>query len=164
MAADGEFEDFVAVASRRLLRLAYLLTRDAGSAEDLLQAALLKTWSAWSRIEGDPGPYVRRVLVNTYASWWRRESHREVSVVDLPEHPFKTDENARSDERDRVWRALGQLPRRQRAVVVLRYYEDLPEAEVAQLLGCSVGTVKSQASKALAKLRVDPALDPNGVH
>lgn len=157
MSENAAFEEFVAARSSRLLRTALLLTRDRGVAEDLLQTALTKAWFAWSRISGDPEPYVRKVLVNTYASWWRRRWNGETPAETLPEVVGR-DAHGDVDERDAVWHALGRLPKRQRAVVVLRYYEDLSEAEVAGLLGCSVGTVKSQASKALAKLRIDADL------
>ena len=155
-----EFDDFVAARSSGLLRTAYLLTHDHALAEDLLQTALTKAWFAWSRIEGRPEPYVRKVLVNTYASWWRRRWNGELATEELPEGRGHagTDATAASDTGHDLWTAMGRLPRRQRAVVVLRYFEDLTEAETARLLGCSVGTVKSQASKALAKLRIDPAL------
>jgi len=151
----ADFDEFVAARSSRLLRTAYLLTRDHALAEDLLQTALTKSWFAWSRIQGDPEPYVRKVLVNTFASWWRRRWNGEQAHADLPETPEHDDA---TDARHDLWTAMGRLPRRQRAVVVLRYVEDLSEAETAQVLGVSVGTVKSQASKALAKLRIDPAL------
>jgi RNA polymerase sigma-70 factor (sigma-E family) len=153
--ADG-FEAYVTARSARLLRTAYLLTQDHGLAEDLVQTALAKVWFAWSRIEGsDPEPYVRTVLVNTYASWWRRRWNSERATADPPEVAAAP---VSSEERTDVWRALQRLPRRQRAVVVLRFYEDLTEAETARILGCSIGTVKSQTSKAFAKLRIDPTL------
>ena len=151
------FDEFVQARSTRLLRLAYLLTRDHALAEDLLQTALTKAWFAWSRIEGDPDPYVRRVMVNTFASAWRRKWNGERPTEELPEThggDFAAASNSRAD----LWDALGRLPRRQRAVVVLRFFEDLSEAETARVLECAVGTVKSQTSKALAKLRIDPAL------
>jgi RNA polymerase sigma-70 factor (sigma-E family) len=151
--AEG-FEAFVAARSGRLLRTAYLLTHDHGLAEDLVQTALAKAWFVWSRIDGDPEPYVRKVVVNTYASWWRRRWNREHPTGDIPETSTDTGTHDRTD----LWRALERLPRRQRAVVVLRYFEDLTEAETARVLDCTVGTVKSQTSKAFAKLRVDPAL------
>ena len=161
----AEFAGFVAARSQSLLRTAYLLTHDWALAEDLLQTALTKAWFAWGRIDGDPEPYVRKVLVNTYASWWRRKWNGEEPTDELPHLPA-ADVNACIDERDVLWSALGRLPRRQRAVVVLRFYEDLTEVDVAEMLGVSVGTVKSQASKALAKLRVDATLAPalNGSH
>lgn len=153
-----DFDEFVAARSGRLLRTSYLLTRDHGLAEDLLQTALTKAWFAWSRIEGDHEAYVRKIVVNTYSSWWRRKWHGEHPTEELPEREG-TDHAEGSAEAHDLWAALGRLPRRQRAVVVLRYFEDLTEAETARILECSVGTVKSQTSKAFAKLRIDPALD-----
>jgi len=156
--AGATFDEFVAARSRALLRTAYLLTHDHALAEDLLQTALARAWFAWRRIDGNPDPYVRRILVNTYASWWRRKWNGEHPTDELPERP--TDETG--TEPTDLWQAMERLPRRQRAVVVLRYFEDLTEAQTAELLGCSVGTVKSQCSKALAKLRIDPALAQEG--
>ncbi|MGW6447370.1 SigE family RNA polymerase sigma factor [Lentzea sp. NPDC055074] len=156
------FEEFVAEASPRLLRTAFLLTRDTGHAEDLLQTALAKAWRAWSRVDGDPEPYVRRIIVTSHATWWRRRWRGEDPTGDLPESVGESPQNA-VDEREWLWQALGRLPRRQCAVLVLRFYEDLTEAQVAGLLGCSVGTVKSQASKALAKLRLDDTITFEGV-
>ncbi|GGO76387.1 SigE family RNA polymerase sigma factor [Nocardioides deserti] len=153
-----DFDAFVAARSTDLLRTAYLLTRDAALAEDLLQTALAKAWFAWSRIEGNPEPYVRRILVNTFASWWRRRWNGEQPWAEPPEPPPAAGVEAGVDQRQDLWTAMGRLPRRQRAVVVLRFVEDLSEAETARLLGISTGTVKSQTSKALAKLRIDPAL------
>ncbi|NYH43312.1 RNA polymerase sigma-70 factor (sigma-E family) [Micromonospora jinlongensis] len=157
------FDEFVATRSPRLLRTAFLLTRDWAAAEDLLQTALARAWEAWRRIEGDPEPYVRRIIVNAYASSWRRRWRGEVPTADLPEVAAGPDRYLALDDRDRLWRALGQLPRRQRAVLVLRYFEDLPDAEIGEVLGCSVGTVKSQASRAVAKLRLDETLAPEGM-
>ncbi|TWG98138.1 RNA polymerase sigma-70 factor (sigma-E family) [Nocardioides sp. J9] len=162
MQARADFDAFVAARSSALLRTAYLLTRDHALAEDLLQTALTKAWFAWRRIDGDPEPYVRRILVNTYASWWRRRWNGEHATDELPEPTGSASSTGaeRSDARHDLWTALGRLPRRQRAVVVLRYFEDLTEAETARVLDCSVGNVKSQCSRALAKLRIDPALAP----
>ncbi len=156
MRATEEFDAFVVAGSGRLLRTAYLLTRDHALAEDLLQTALTKAWFAWDRIDGQPEPYVRKIMVNTYASMWRRRWNGEQPTAELPERGQEVHES--SAARHDLWDALGRLPRRQRAVVVLRYFEDLSEAETARVLECSVGTVKSQASKALAKLRVDEGL------
>ncbi|MGA8247902.1 MAG: SigE family RNA polymerase sigma factor [Nocardioides sp.] len=155
---EATFDEFVASRSRALLRTAYLLTHDHALAEDLLQTALAKAWFAWRRIDGHPEPYVRRILVNTYATWWRRKWNGEQPTERLPEHAVEEPHPESTD----LWRAMERLPRRQRAVVVLRYFEDLTEAQTADLLGCSVGTVKSQASKALAKLRIDPSLATEG--
>ncbi|WP_181309867.1 SigE family RNA polymerase sigma factor [Nocardioides campestrisoli] len=151
------FDDFVAARSRGLLRTAYLLTRDHALAEDLLQTALAKAWFAWRRIDRDPEPYVRRILVTTYSSWWRRRWNDERPTERLPERGAADGTGAADDTHD-LWEALGRLPRRMRAVVVLRYFEDLSVGETAALLQCSTGTVKSQTSKALAKLRIDPSL------
>jgi RNA polymerase sigma-70 factor (sigma-E family) len=153
----ADFAGFVAARSQRLLRTAYLLTQDRGTAEDLLETALAKAWQAWGRIDDDPEPYVRAVLVNTYTSWWRRRRRGEVATGELPEvtHP---DPAVGTEDRHALWQALARLPRRQRAVVVLRYLEDLSEAETARVLGVGVGTVKSQGSRALAALRTDGAL------
>ncbi|HET7734849.1 MAG TPA: SigE family RNA polymerase sigma factor [Nocardioidaceae bacterium] len=150
-----DFDEFVAARSTALLRTAYLLTRDHGRAEDLLQTALAKGWLAWSRIESDPESYVRKIMVNTYSTWWRRRWNDERPTEQLPDQGYAdADTTIRGD----LWTALGNLPRGQRAVVVLRFFEDLTEAETARLLGCSVGTVKSQAARALARLRIDEAL------
>jgi RNA polymerase sigma-70 factor (sigma-E family) len=158
--ADG-FNDFVVSRSTRLLRVAFLLTSDWAAAEDLLQSSLVKAWSAWSRIEGDPEPYVRRILVNTHAGWWRRRWRGELPSAELPETGERGHAD-RIDEREGLWQALRRLPTRQRTVLVLRYFEGLSEAEVAEAMGCSLGTVKSQASRALAKLRLDESLATEG--
>jgi len=165
------FDAFVAERAPRLLRAAHLLTHDWAAAEDLLQEAMTRAWFAWPRLE-EPEPYVRRVIVTTYISQSRRRWRQELPLDRVdgtagrgdPGRPTapRSDPIQRADERDALWRALDRLPPRQRAVVVLRYYEDLPEAEVAGLLRCSVGTVKSQAAKALAKLRADASLAPAG--
>ena len=157
MTTSADFDEFVAARSGALLRTAYLLTHDHALAEDLLQTALAKAWFVWSRIDGNPEPYVRKVLVNTFATWWRRRWNGELPTDELPDRPAD-DPGGDSAGRQDLWHALGRLPRRQRAVVVLRYFDDLTEREIADALGCSPGTVKSQASKALAKLRIDPSL------
>jgi RNA polymerase sigma-70 factor (sigma-E family) len=160
----ASFDDFVATRSTRLLRTAYLLTHDRELAEDLVQASLAKAWFAWGRIDGQPEAYVRRIMVNTYSSWWRRRWNGEEATAELPERGagagHRAGDEVRVDDRTDLWRALARLPRRQRAVVVLRFYEDLSESETAEIMQCSVGTVKSQASRALAKLRIDPTLRP----
>lgn len=146
-----DFEEFAAASLPGLLRFGHVLTGDPLRAEELVQQALVSTWVRWRRIEHDqPLAYVRRAMVHTHTSWWRR-SRRESA---LPEHydPVAR-EGPDLGERDRTVAALRLLPPRQRAVVVLRYYEDLSEAEIARVLGCSPGTVKSQAAKALKTLR-----------
>ncbi len=156
-AAPVRFEDFVTGRSRSLLRLGLLLTGDPGRAEDLLQTALVKAWRAWGRIDGDPEPYVRRIMVTTASSGWRRRWTSEVPVPDAPE-PAAPAATAAYDVTLDLRAALLRLPARQRACVVLRYVEDLSEQQTADALGCSVGTVKSQTAKALARLRIDPGL------
>jgi len=153
------FRAYVAARSPALLRTAYLLTGTRPDAEDLLQTALAKTYLSWDRIrdrEAVDG-YVRRVMVNTQTSWWRRRKVDEVSTDRLPE-PRSPDVGGRDlaadlDLHDALWTALAELPKRQRAMVVLRYYEDLSEAETARVMGVSVGTVKSTTSRALVRLR-----------
>lgn len=158
-AMSATFEEFVAARSSALLRTAYLLTRDHALAEDLLQTALTKAYLTWGRIEHSPEAYVRKILVNTFNSWWRRKWNGEQPTEELPESPAQGNDGTDPD----LWVAMGRLPRRMRAVLVLRFFEDLTEAQTADLLGVSVGTVKSQTSKALAKLRIDPALTEGDV-
>jgi RNA polymerase sigma-70 factor (sigma-E family) len=157
---DG-FREFVLARSPALLRTAWMLTGDSQQAEDLLQTALAATWPHWGRIRGgQPDAYVRRVMVRTYGAWWRRRWRGERPSAQLPE-VIGADDYAGADDRVELARALAALPVRQRQVVVLRYFEDLTEREVASLLDCSVGTVKSQAAKGLAKLRTAMAA-PDG--
>jgi RNA polymerase sigma-70 factor (sigma-E family) len=155
------FEDFVVARSRQLQRTAYLLTRDHHLAQDLVQTTYAKVWPSWSRISDDPEAYVRRVMLNTYTSWWRRKWRGEMPTGELPEQG-RAGGQRRIEDRAGLMAALGRLPARQRAVVVLRYFEDLSEVETARVLSCSPGNVKSQASRALAKLRIDPALLDSG--
>ncbi|WP_243709540.1 SigE family RNA polymerase sigma factor [Micromonospora sp. 15K316] len=152
--SEEEFREFVAARSAALLRTAYLLAGDWATAEDLLQTALTKTYLAWRRLGGIEAvePYARRVLVNTSTSWWRRRWHGERPTEVLPEQAG-ADEIQRQLDRDLLWRHLRALPNRQRAVLVLRFYEDMSEAQTAALLGISAGTVKSQTARALATLR-----------
>ncbi|MGI5213265.1 SigE family RNA polymerase sigma factor [Plantactinospora sp. CA-290183] len=151
---EDEFREFVAARSAALLRTAYLLAGDWATAEDLLQTALTKTYLAWKRLGEIEAvePYARRVLINTATSWWRRRWHGERPTEVLPERaaPDQIEEQL---ERDRLWRHVRTLPVRQRAVLVLRFYEDLTEAQTAAMLNISPGTVKSQTSRALGTLR-----------
>ncbi|PZG44519.1 SigE family RNA polymerase sigma factor [Spongiactinospora gelatinilytica] len=151
---DDDFEDFVRARTTSLLRSAYLLTGDQHLAEDLVQSALARTHGAWRRLRrsGNADAYTRRTMYNLQVNWWRRRRFTETGLDFAPEraHPDGTDEGAlRLDLR----RALLCLPPRQRAVLVLRYLEDRSEAEAADVLGCTVGTIKSQAAKGLARLR-----------
>jgi RNA polymerase sigma-70 factor (sigma-E family) len=154
MADEAEFDAFVASRSTPLLKAAWLLSGDWQRAEDLLQAALVKSYLAWRRIEpGREEAYVRRVLVTTYVTWWRRAWRGERPTATPPDVERAGDDEDRVDLRLALVGALADLSRGQRATVVLRYYCDLSEAETADVLGCSVGTVKSQAAKGLARLR-----------
>ncbi|MFI0717819.1 SigE family RNA polymerase sigma factor [Streptomyces sp. NPDC021224] len=151
---EGGFEQFVAARGQRLLRVAWLLTGDAHLAEDLLQTVLAKVWPKWPRIaDENPEAYVRQALVHTHASWWRRRWRGEVPHGDVPDRASAPDAYAGVDLEQALAAAVRALPVRQRAVVVLRYFEDLSVTETAEALGCSEGTVKSQASKALRTLR-----------
>jgi len=159
VAASQGFEDFVSARGQALQRFGYLLTSDWALAEDLVQTAFARAYPRWSRIESDaPEAYVRKVMVNTWSSWWRRRWRGEVPAASLPD-VAAGDPYPEVDRRHAVKSALAGLPHRQRLVLVLRYHEDLSEQQVAALLGISVGTVKSQAAKALAKLRSGGALD-----
>lgn len=145
-----DFEAFVAARYAALLRTAYLLTGDHHDAEDLLQQTLVRAVGAWGRIDGDPEPYVRAILVRQNVSRWRVRRWRELTTDQLPERPAGGPD---PDDRLLLHRALGTLAPRQRAVIVLRYFEDLTEAQTAEALGIAVGTVKSQARDALRRLR-----------
>lgn len=153
---DAEFSDFVRSSSTALLRTAWLLTGDADQARDLLQTGLERTYRHWRRLRsrgGDPlMAYVRRTMVNAHTDSWRRRrgTTERAQIVD---RVTAADPTGRLDLRDALVRALLTLPARQRAVLVLRYFDDLTEAETAQTLGISAGTVKSQSARALARLR-----------
>jgi RNA polymerase sigma-70 factor (sigma-E family) len=154
------FAQFVEARQRALQRTAWLLTGDRALAEDLVQTALARSWPRWERIRrrDDPEIYVRRVMVNTWSTWYRRKSRGERPSGIVPDQAASSDVAAEVTARLAIREALSALTDRQRAVVVLRLFDDLSEAQVAQVLGCPVGTVKSQLSRALARLRADPAL------
>ncbi|MFB9315602.1 SigE family RNA polymerase sigma factor [Nocardioides plantarum] len=155
-ASTDSFDDFVAARGATLWRSAWLLTSDRHLAEDLVQVALAKSYRHFDRVGTDGfEPYVRRIMFTTYLAWWRRRWTGEIPTEDLPDQQFvESDLGARRD----VVAALAALPKGQRAVIVLRYIEDLTERQTADVLGCSVGTIKSQASRALAALRISPSL------
>jgi RNA polymerase sigma-70 factor (sigma-E family) len=144
-----DFHAFVVARTPALSRTAYLLTGDAHLAEDLVQTALFKAAKAWHRIDGDPEPYVRRILYTQNVSWWRARKHREVALGSY-DAPAAT---ADADVRLTLEQALARLTARQRTVLVLRYFEDLTEVEAGRALGIGAGTVKSIARQALARLR-----------
>jgi len=139
--------------------MACLLTSNLADAEDLVQAALAKTYVAWDRIldSGAVDGYVRRAMVNTHISWWRRRKVQEYPTDVIPDRAVQ-DHAASSEMQDTLRRALDRLPPRMRSAVVLRYYEDMSETEIADVLGVTLGTVKSTVSRAVAKLRIDAEL------
>jgi RNA polymerase sigma-70 factor (sigma-E family) len=161
---DAAFTDFVDASWSRLHRYGYVLTGSSTDAEELVQETLVKVYQAWHRIgpDGAALAYTRTAMARTHVSRWRsltrRSAVEDKVVLDRTlarGHPAWESSAA---DRDEVWRALATLPPRQRAVVVLRFYEDLPERAIAEALGCTVGTVKSQLSRALASLRGSPAV------
>ncbi|WP_307668592.1 SigE family RNA polymerase sigma factor [Streptomyces sp. V2I9] len=160
----ASFSSYVRERGPVLLRTARSLTANPCDAEDLLQTALAKTYVAWERIEDHRAldGYVRRALLNTRTSQWRKRKVDEFACEELPEREVvpAPDPAERQTLHDAMWRAVLKLPDRQRAMVVLRYYEDLSEAQTAEVLGVSIGTVKSAVSRALGKLREDPELTP----
>lgn len=156
--AEESFEDWVRMSSPRLRRLAYLLTGDLHEAEDLLQSAYAKVLPRWRKIStyDSPEAYMRRVMANLKTSWWRRSRNREWSTDEVPETPWRAgtpDEGDAVVESQMLLAALRALPHRQRTAVVLRHWCDLSEAETADAMNCSIGTVKSNASRGLAQLR-----------
>jgi RNA polymerase sigma-70 factor (sigma-E family) len=158
--SERDFVEYVEARQQALVRFAYLLTSDHHTAEDLVQTALAKTFLTWGRLRdrGAVDAYVRRIIVNENASMWRRAwKRRERSAEILPDRGT-VDPDVES--RDAMWSVVQSLPPRQRAAVVLRYYEDLSEAETAAVLGCSVGNVKSQTSRGLAAMRAAVTTDP----
>ncbi|GAB4051314.1 SigE family RNA polymerase sigma factor [Catellatospora paridis] len=155
--AEREFREYVALRQGALYRLAYLLTGHHQDAEDLIQVALTKLALHWPRVHrsGSPDAYVRKILYRQHISIWRGSRNRREHVMGLlPEMTAVEDPSSETVLKLALSRVLGELTRRQRAVVVLRYYEDLPEAEVAALMGTSVGTVRSQVHRTLTRLRV----------
>jgi RNA polymerase sigma-70 factor (sigma-E family) len=149
------FDSYVRRQSSALLRLAYLLTGDHHRARDLVQSTLTKMLPRWDGVaaRGDPHAYVRTVMVHTALGWRRRKWQAEQPTGDLPDRPVNGDPVAAVADRERLRRALGRLPPRQRAAVVLRHYEDLSEAQAAAALGCSIGTVKTHTARGLDRLR-----------
>ncbi len=151
--AEEDFTRFVAERTPALLRVAHALTGDRHAAEDLVQNALAKAMLKWRQIGDSPEAYVRRILYHDHISGWRRRRRRpETVMAQLPERP-SDDRTDDAHLRMVIREALLELPPRQRAVIVLRYLDDRSEREVAEILGCREGTVASQASRALAKLR-----------
>jgi RNA polymerase sigma-70 factor (sigma-E family) len=164
-AADAEFSEFMQGRWAQLVRLGYGLTGDRQLAEDLAQTALAQAYASWPRVRrtGNPDAYVRRIMVNANSRRFRKRRVPE-RLTDTPPEAVSTDPAGLRDDRSALIDALLTLPDGQRAAVVLRYWMDLSEAEAAAVLGCSVGTVKSQASRALAKLRLSHGLTEGMSH
>jgi RNA polymerase sigma-70 factor (sigma-E family) len=159
------FGDYVARRSQVLLRAALALTGNRADAEDLLQATLFKAYQSWEKVDDAAAldSYVRRVMANTHISGWRRRRVDEYPTDELPDSPAAGDATSDSDLHDVVQRALDRLPRQMRAAVMLRFYDDMTEPEVAAALGVTVGTVKSTVARAVAKLRTDAELGAGSV-
>ena len=149
------FDDVVTSSERRLLRLGVMLTGGVHSAEDLVQTVLARAHRRWERISAldHPEAYLRTMVVNEFLSWRRLRKNSEIPIAETADEPSGEDIGARQAQRDAAWRLLAGLPRRQRAVLVLRYYEDLPDSEIADVLGVSPGTVRSNAARGLETLR-----------
>jgi RNA polymerase sigma-70 factor (sigma-E family) len=153
---DAEFVAFVRRRGDHHLRTALLLTGDWHAAEDLVQAGLVKLYRVWSRLDttSDPDAYLRRILVNTHRSWWRARWRRELPVVGVPERGEPADAEDRHALAEVVRQALAALPQRQRTALVLRFFEDLPEVQVAELMGCGVGSVKTHVHRGVQAMRL----------
>ena len=162
---DTDFVDFVRHRGDHHLRTAVLLTGDWHSAEDLMQSCLSKLYRVWHRLDtsSEPDAYLRRILINTHRSWWRARWRREIPRADLPDVPGPGDMGEAGAAADEIRGALSKLPVRQRTALVLRYFEDLAETDVADLMGCSVGTVKTHTHRGLVAMRrlipPDPAVN-----
>jgi RNA polymerase sigma-70 factor (sigma-E family) len=159
--APDDFDAWVVANGSDLLRFAYLVLGDRHRAEEAVQEALVRACGRWRRVSAadDPRAYVRRMVINADISWWRKVGRREHPVAEIFDRPgvatsLAADPGATVTEVDAMWRLCANLPRGQRAAVVLRYYEGLPDAEIAAILGCAEGTVRSQIHRALASLRV----------
>jgi RNA polymerase sigma-70 factor (sigma-E family) len=159
---EAAFREYVQSRGTALLRMAVMLTGNRADGEDLVQAALAKTYLSWSKINDHAAldAYVRRAMVNTHISWWRRRRVEEFPTDELPDQVV-ADHARESDMAEVVRRALDRLPQRMRAAVMLRYFEDMTEPEIAATLGISLGTVKSTVSRAVARLRIDAELGAN---
>ena len=153
--AGAGFAAFVGEHTPALLRTAYLLTGDPVNAEELVQDTMARLYPKWDKVEAADVPlaYVRRSLANGYVNQRRRASRREFAFADVPESPDNHDPFGQLADRDAIWTGLSTLPERQRTALVLRYFEDLPDDEIGQALGCRPGTVRSLISRGLATLR-----------
>jgi RNA polymerase sigma-70 factor (sigma-E family) len=159
------FEEYVRARGAGLVRFARLISRDPSIAEDLVQEVLGRVYPRWSKIlrRDDPDVYLRRMLVNANISRWRRRSAREAVGAVAGDPPDRTDVGADVAERDALWRLIVALPDRQRATIVLRYYEDLDDARIGEILGCSASTVRTNAMRAMTKLRAGLAAPAHSI-
>jgi RNA polymerase sigma-70 factor (sigma-E family) len=162
MERTAEFAPFVRANTPALLRTAYLLTGSASAAEELVQDTFARLYPKWARIEAAEVPlaYVRRAMTNGFINHQRRAGRREFAVESVPELADRWDAAAQLADRDEVWTLLRTLPDRQRAALVLRYFHDLPDEEIASTLDCRVGTVRSLISRGLAALRAASGASP----
>lgn len=164
---DAEFVDFVRRRGDHHLRTAVLLTGNWHTAEDLVQSCLARLYRAWPRLDtsSEPDAYLRRILVNTYRSWWRARWRREIPRAELPDLLAPGDVGEAGAVAEDVRNALAKLPVRQRTALVLRFFADLPESEVAGLMGCSVGSVKTHTHRGLRAMRrlIPPAAPVNRI-
>ncbi|HZE39517.1 MAG TPA: SigE family RNA polymerase sigma factor [Stackebrandtia sp.] len=153
-----DFDEYVRARGGALLRFSFLLCGDAHRAEDFVQEALIRCHRRWRRIERDAGPdaYVRKAILRQFLSWRRRRSASEVVSGEIADTAVEADAAQRIVDRDALWHLVSGLPRRQRAVLVLRYYEDLADADIAESLGCTAATVRVHAARGLARLRDNP--------
>lgn len=158
---ESDFGEFAAARSAALFRTAVLLTGDPGSADDLVQATLEKAWRRWRRVSrtASPEAYVRRMLVNAVNDRWRQYARGRELPLDVADRGDGADPFAQTEQRDQLMRALLVLPLGMRTVLVLRYFDDLPDTEIAELMGVSTATVRSQAARGLAKLRAAVVAD-----
>jgi len=159
---EAAFRQFVTERWPALVRSAYLITVDRPIAEDCVQEALVRVHRRWRRIGDNPEPYVRKAVVNAALSWRRKRQIRELPLESAPPPTVRFESESLAEADDRLIAALRSLPPLMRATVALRYLEDRSEAETAQLLGCSVGTVKSSASRGVAKLRTSLGITTEG--
>jgi RNA polymerase sigma-70 factor (sigma-E family) len=164
---DGSFEEYVVTRGDGLLRFAYVLSGDRHLAEDLVQEVLARIYRRWHRMAHveQPDAYLRTAIVRQFLSWRRRRSSGETPTDRLPERASIADIATRHAVQDEMWRLLASLPRKQRAVLVLRFYEDLPDPQIAEVLGCRQTTVRVHASRGLAQLRqlLSPSNEPQPV-
>ena len=155
MTVERDFTGFVRAHTGDLLRTAYLLTGDSTAAEELVQDTLVRLYPKWAMVAAAEVPlaYVRRSLTNGFVNFTRRASRREIAVDFVPERMDSIDRPGQFDDRDEIWAMLRDLPERQRAALVLRYFHDLPDEEIGDALGCRVGTVRSLVSRGLTAMR-----------